>query len=118
MDALVAHLEANAPWGARVTVTRHAAAEPFAVDADGPIFDAARRAFRDAWDHDPVDIGAGGTIPLVKAFVDSHPDAAILLTGMEDPDGRAHGENESLHLGEFERACVAEALLLDYVAAR
>jgi acetylornithine deacetylase/succinyl-diaminopimelate desuccinylase-like protein len=116
MDALVAHLEANAPWGARVTVTPNAAAEPFAVNADGPVYDAARRAFRDAWDHDAVDIGAGGTIPLVKAFVDSYPHAAILLTGMEDPDGRAHGENESLHLGEFERVCVAETLLLDYLA--
>jgi acetylornithine deacetylase/succinyl-diaminopimelate desuccinylase-like protein len=117
-DALVAHLETNAPWGARVTVTPNAAAEPFAVNADGPVYDAARRAFRDAWDHDAVDIGAGGTIPLVKAFVDSYPDAAILLTGMEDPDGRAHGENESLHLGEFERVCVAEALFLGYAAPR
>jgi acetylornithine deacetylase/succinyl-diaminopimelate desuccinylase-like protein len=80
------------------------------------VYDAARRAFRDAWGTDPVDIGGGGTIPLVKAFVDSYPDAVILLTGMEDPDGRAHGENESLHLGEFERVCVAETLLLDYLA--
>jgi len=117
MDALVAHLEAAAPWGAQVTVTRRAGAEPFAVDSDGPVYDAARRAFRDAWGTDAVDIGAGGTIPLVKAFVDSHPEAVILLTGMEDPDGRAHGENESLHLGEFERACVAEALLLDYLSS-
>ena len=57
-----------------------------------------------------MDIGAGGTIPLVKAFADASPNGALLLTGVEDPDGRAHGENESLHLGEFERACVAEAL--------
>jgi len=35
---------------------------------------------------------------------------------VEDPDTRAHGANESLHLGEFERACVAEALLLRNVA--
>ena len=61
-------------------------------------------------------MGMGGSIPLVKAFADAYPDAALLLTGVEDPDGRAHGENESLHLGEFERACVAEALLLHYAA--
>jgi acetylornithine deacetylase/succinyl-diaminopimelate desuccinylase-like protein len=115
-DALVAHLEANVPWGAQVTVSPGAGAEPFVVRADGPVYDAARRAFRDAWGTDAVDIGGGGTIPLVKAFVDSYPDAVILLTGMEDPDGRAHGENESLHLGEFERVCVAETLLLDYLA--
>src|SRR5205807_7194438 len=112
----VAHLESNVPWGARVVVTDGGVGEPFAVNADGPIYDAARRAFRDAWDHDPIDIGMGGSIPLVKAFADAYPDTALLLTGLEDPDGRAHGENESLHLGEFERACVAEALLLAYAA--
>jgi acetylornithine deacetylase/succinyl-diaminopimelate desuccinylase-like protein len=116
MDALVGHLERNAPWGARVTVTPRSEGDPFTVDASGPVHAAARRAFRDAWDHDSVDIGAGGSIPFVKVFVDSFPDAAILLTGVEDPDGRAHGENESVHLGELERACVAETLLLDYLA--
>jgi acetylornithine deacetylase/succinyl-diaminopimelate desuccinylase-like protein len=116
MDALVGHLERNAPWGARVTVTPRSEGEPFAVDAARPAHDAARRAFRDAWDHDSVDVGAGGSIPFVKVFVDAFPDAAILLTGVEDPDGRAHGENESVHLGELERACVAETLFLDYVA--
>ncbi|MFN2545610.1 MAG: dipeptidase [Actinomycetota bacterium] len=116
LDALTAHLESNAPWGARVVVTQGSTGEPFDVNADGATYDAARRAFRDAWDHEAVDIGVGGTIPLVKAFADAYPRAALLLTGVEDPDGRAHGENESLNLAEFERACVAEALLLSYLA--
>ena len=34
------------------------------------------------------------------------------MTGVEDPDTRAHGANEGLHLAEFERVCLAEALLL------
>ena len=117
MDALVSHLESRAPWGARVTVTPRAGAEPFALEADGPVYDAARRAFRDAWGRDAVDIGAGGTIPLVKAFVGSFPRATILLTGVEDELGFAHSENESVDLGELERACLAETLLLDYLAA-
>jgi len=112
MDALARHLESNAPWGVKVTVDRGAAAWPFAVSADGPVFDAARRVFKEAWGTDSVDIGAGGTIPFVKAFADAFPDAAILLVGVEDPDGRAHGANESLFLDDFRKACLAEALLL------
>lgn len=58
----------------------------------------------------PVDIGVGGSIPFVAAFAERFPDAALLVTGVEDPDTRAHGANEGLHLGEFE-VCVAEAAL-------
>jgi hypothetical protein len=39
-----------------------------------------------------------------------------LVTGVEDPYSGAHGPDESLHLAEFERACLAEALLLKNVA--
>ena len=60
-----------------------------------------------------MDIGVGGSIPFVAAFAERFPDAGILITGVEDPDARAHGANESLHIGEFERVCVAEALLLE-----
>ena len=73
---------------------------------------------RAAWDGaEPVDIGVGGSIPFVAAFAERFPDAAILVTGVEDPDTRAHGANESLHLGEFERVCVAETLLLARLGA-
>jgi acetylornithine deacetylase/succinyl-diaminopimelate desuccinylase-like protein len=81
------------------------------------MFDAARAAFRTAWDGtDPVDMGVGGSIPFIATFQEMFPDAAILVTGVEDPDARAHGPNESLHLGEFARVCLAEALLLANVA--
>jgi acetylornithine deacetylase/succinyl-diaminopimelate desuccinylase-like protein len=116
MTALVKHLEAAAPWGAQVRVTRGAAAWPYAVSADGPVYDAARRAFKEAWGADAVDMGAGGTIPFVKAFADAYPEAAILLTGVEDPDGRAHGANESLLLEDFQKICLAETLLLQNLA--
>jgi acetylornithine deacetylase/succinyl-diaminopimelate desuccinylase-like protein len=116
MDALVHHLESNAPWGARVTVKRGAGAWPIDVQATGPVFEAARRAFREAWGTEAIDIGAGGTIPFVKAFADAYPEAAILLTGVEDPDGRAHGANESLLLDDFRKVCLSEALLLRYLA--
>jgi acetylornithine deacetylase/succinyl-diaminopimelate desuccinylase-like protein len=120
IDAFAAvkkHLEQHTPWGARVEVVLDDQGAGFAADADGPVYDQARAAFHDAWGVDPVDIGVGGSIPFVAAFAERFPDAAILVTGVEDPDTRAHGANESLHLGEFERVCVAEALLLARLGA-
>ena len=111
------HLLAHAPWGARVEVTLDDRGVGFAADAQGPVYDQARAAFRDAWGVEPVDIGVGGSIPFVAAFAERFPDAAILITGVEDPDARAHGANESLHLGEFEKVCVAEAVLLARLGA-
>jgi acetylornithine deacetylase/succinyl-diaminopimelate desuccinylase-like protein len=111
------HLTAHAPWGARVSVTPGDLGRPFAIDADGPAYDAAREAFREAWDATaPVDIGVGGSIPFIAAFADMFPAASILVTGVEDPDTRAHGANEGLHVAEFERVCLAEALLLERLA--
>jgi cysteinylglycine-S-conjugate dipeptidase len=117
MASLVQHLQSHAPWGAEVTVEAGAAGWPFAVEGQGPVFDAARRAFKEAWGTDAVEIGAGGTIPFVKAFADAYPDAQVLLWGVEDPDGRAHGANESLFLEDFRKNCLAEALLLDLLAS-
>jgi acetylornithine deacetylase/succinyl-diaminopimelate desuccinylase-like protein len=110
--ALAEHLRAHAPWGASVSVHSELPGEPFRAEATGPAYDAARATFAEAWGHDPVDMGVGGSIPFIAAFAEVYPDAAILVTGVEDPDSRAHGANESLHLAEFERACLAEALLL------
>jgi acetylornithine deacetylase/succinyl-diaminopimelate desuccinylase-like protein len=114
---LKAHLIEHAPWGARVEVTLDDRGLGFAADAQGPIYDEARAAFADAWGVQPVDIGVGGSIPFVAAFAEKFPDAAILVTGVEDPDTRAHGANESLHLEEFEKVCIAEAVLLARLGA-
>ena len=117
-DAIVAHLHAHAPWGAQVQVTLEQLGAPCALNASGPAYDAARAAFRTAWDGvEPVDIGVGGSIPFIATFQELFPSAAILVTGVEDPYSKAHGPNESLHLGEFARVCLAETLLLANLGA-
>lgn len=117
LTALTAHLVDRVPFGAHVAVTPVDTGSGFAGAAGGPIGALARGALADAWGVEPVDIGVGGSIPFVAAFAERFPDAEILVTGVEDPDSRAHGANESLHLGEWERACVAEALLLARLGA-
>lgn len=112
LEALRHHLEEHAPWGARVSVTEGDVGQPYAIDASGPVYDAARAAFREAWGVDVVDMGMGGSIPFIALFAEAFPDATILVTGVEDPGTQAHSINESLHLGVLERAAVTEALLL------
>ncbi|MFC3455189.1 dipeptidase [Amycolatopsis speibonae] len=115
--ALRDHLEARCPWGAAITVTLDGAGAPCVIDTTGPHYEAVRSALRAAWGGvPPVEIGVGGSIPAVSTFQAEFPAATIVVTGVEDPDTRAHGPNESLHLGEFARVCLAEALMLDGLA--
>ncbi|MCV7385705.1 dipeptidase [Mycolicibacter longobardus] len=113
LDALTAHLQRHAPWGAQVTVTPGDVGQPYAIHAAGPVYDAARAAFTQAWGVPPIDMGMGGSIPFIAEFAAAYPQATILVTGVEDPGTQAHSINESLHLGVLERAATAEALLLD-----
>lgn len=116
MTALRTHLLGHAPFGAHVTVTDGEAGKPFQAPTDSPAMQAARWAFAQSWGTAPVDIGVGGSIPFIADLLDVFPDASILVTGVEDPDSRAHGANESVHLGELVNVVLAEALLLERLA--
>jgi acetylornithine deacetylase/succinyl-diaminopimelate desuccinylase-like protein len=72
---------------------------------------------KDAFGHEPVFMGAGGTIPFVADFARAFPKATLLLTGAGDPFSNAHSEDESVDLGDLERSTLAEALFIDYLAS-
>ena len=76
-----------------------------------------RRAMKEAFDRDPVFMGAGGTIPFVADFAKAFPKATLLLTGAGDPFSNAHSEDESVDLKDLERSTLAEALFFEYLAA-
>lgn len=65
-----------------------------------------------------METGIGGSIPFISDLVELFPAAQILVTGVEDPDSRAHSPNESLHLGVFRRAVLTEATLLARLNSR
>ena len=111
-EALVAHLEKHVPFGGRLTVTGREAGPAFDGSEVTPASEAAHWALSTAWDTEAVNIGQGGSIPFIATLKETFPGAQVLVTGIEDPDTRAHSENESMHLGELERIVVAEALLL------
>jgi acetylornithine deacetylase/succinyl-diaminopimelate desuccinylase-like protein len=115
-EALKRHLHHYAPWGADVRVRRVRQGEPYRIKTDGQAFDAFRRACADTWNRAPVEAGSGGSLPLVAALAEAYPEMELLLTGVDDPDSKAHSENESIHLGELLNCCVNEAILLGYLA--
>jgi cysteinylglycine-S-conjugate dipeptidase len=116
LAAVITHLNDHASWGARVTVSEGETADGSLIDFTGPYAHAARAAFTEAWGREPVLIGQGGSIPMVADFGKAFPEATILITAVGDPDSRAHGANESLHLADFAAACLAETLMLDAFA--
>jgi acetylornithine deacetylase/succinyl-diaminopimelate desuccinylase-like protein len=116
LKSLVRHLETHAPWGAKVEVTPREIGEPFALETIGPAFDAARSAFAEAYGNSVTEVGIGGSIPFIAEFARAYPGAAVLVTGVGDPASRWHGIDESLHLGMWHTACLAEALLLQRLA--
>lgn len=118
MAALVKHLESNVPWGAEVKIVREAAGSPFALEAEGPAYEAMQRAMTEAFGREPVLMGAGGSIPFVAEFAAQFPNATLMLTGAGDPKCNAHSENESVDLADLEKSCLAEALFLGYLAGR
>lgn len=118
MAAVREHLLTHAPFGARVTVHEGEQGRAFRAPQDSSGMRAARWAMGASWGTPPVDIGVGGSIPFIGDLLDVYPDATILVTGVEDPDSRAHGADESVHLGELERVVLAEVLLLEVLAGR
>jgi len=113
METLVKWLEAHAPWGLHVEVTPGTAGSGYFAAPGHPAMRAARRALSAAYGHEAAVIGIGGSIPLIEPLTRAFGDIPALLTGVEDPDSRAHGIDESLHIDDWERACLAQAYLLD-----
>jgi acetylornithine deacetylase/succinyl-diaminopimelate desuccinylase-like protein len=111
-DALVAHLTAHAPFGAEVAARITEAGPGFDGSERTEALDAAEWALAQAWGSEAVHQGMGGSIPFISDLKQVFPDAQILVTGVEDPDSRAHSADESLHVGEHAKAVLAEALLL------
>ncbi len=118
LDVLTEHLERHAPWGMRVEVERGSRNAAWSTEPEGPAFAAAEAAMEAAYGHPVAHIGCGGSIPFVQPFSDAFGGAPCLLTGIEDPETNAHGEDESLHLGDFANACLTEVLLLQELADR
>ena len=115
---LQAFLLASAPWGVEATIEGGAfeAGNGYVVDTAAPGYEAGRRAMAEAFGDEVVEIGSGGSIPLVPMLAETFPGIAVLMWGAMDERSNIHSVNESVDLGEIERMAVAEARFLQILA--
>jgi acetylornithine deacetylase/succinyl-diaminopimelate desuccinylase-like protein len=116
LQQLTEHLKSQAPWGLEVSIKVEACNGPWSTEAKGPVFEAAERALKKGYGKPPYKIGTGGSIPFVKPFAEALGGAPALLVGVEDPYTNAHGENESILLGDLKSACLSQVYLFAELA--
>lgn len=110
--ALAEHFARHNRHGAEVTYQAEDSGQPYQADLSGNGAQLALAALEEAWGVEPVTTGMGGSIPFIATLTEVYPEAHILITGIEDPDTRAHSANESLFIPDFQKAILAEALML------
>ncbi|HET6436968.1 MAG TPA: M20/M25/M40 family metallo-hydrolase [Anaeromyxobacter sp.] len=103
-DQLVTALEAAVPWGLEVSVKSEVAGPAWNTDLSHPAFAAVFRALEKGFGRPALPIGCGGSIGFVEPFARALGGVPALLIGVEDPASNPHSENESLHLGDFQKA--------------
>ncbi len=121
-EALVSEIERvvtrDPPGGVKVRLERNDRdGSSWLYQPSGPAFEAADRAYERAWGRRMLQVGVGGSIPFVAIFGERFGDLPLILNGVMDPNTTAHGPNESMHLGVFRKAIVANVWLYDELGA-
>ena len=94
------HFTAIAPAGVTVKVTPHHGGFPYVTPVDSVEFEAASKAFEDAWGKKPIPTRGGGSIPIVALFEKELGIKSILMGFGLDSDA-LHSPNESYGLFNF-----------------
>jgi len=106
-------LEADPPYGARVTFTAEKGGNGWNAP---PLADwlqtSLEQASQSFFGKPAVHRGEGGSIPFMGMLGEKFPEAQFMITGVLGPKSNAHGPNEFLHIATGKRltCCVAKVL--------
>lgn len=106
-------LEAEPPYGAKVTFTPEQGGAGWNAPALAPWLEtAATNASQAYFGREAVYMGEGGSIPFMGMLGARFPRAQFMITGVLGPQSNAHGPNEFLHvpMGKRLTCCVAHVL--------
>ncbi len=117
--ALERVLEADPPYGARVSFTDGGSGPGWNAPPTAPwLADALDHASTVTFGQPARTFGEGGSIPFMGMLGERFPDAQFVITGVLGPDSNAHGPNEYLHVPTARRLTMAVAHVLDAHANR
>ena len=84
----------------------------YLVDTTTPAYAAAKDALAEAFGREVVEIGSGGSIPLVPLLAETFPGMSVLIVGAGDERSNYHSLDESVDLDDLASMALAEALLI------
>jgi len=90
-------LEADPPFGARITVTGGGEMGWNAPPLASWLAEATDASSQEFFGKEACYLGLGGSIPFMAMLGERFPDAQFLITGVLGPHSNAHGPNEFLH---------------------
>ena len=109
------HLRKLCPPTVRMEIIPGHGAQPYLVSPTSPRAQAALRALRMAFDHEPLPMREGGSIPIVQEFKNILG-ADSLMLGLALPDDNAHSPNEKFDLDCFAKGQLMSAYLWQELA--
>jgi len=109
------HLKKICPPTVRMEIEVGHGAEAYLVPPTGKQVQAALRALKKSFGHEPILMREGGSIPIVNQFK-KILGADSLLLGLGLPDDNAHSPNEKFHLDCFEKGQLMSAHLWQELA--
>jgi acetylornithine deacetylase/succinyl-diaminopimelate desuccinylase-like protein len=110
------HFESIAPKSVKVVVKPHHGGEPVVTPVDSVAYQAASKAFEEAWGKTPIPKREGGSIPIVALFEKELGLKSVLMGFGLDSDA-IHSPNESYGLFNYIKGIETIPLFFKHFAA-